>query len=89
MKASLSYASTQRGGPEIVLLDEVHEALDHHFRTAVDDDIAGVLAAGGIVVAAGHDHALLERLCTRALLLEAGRIVADGPFREVQELYLG
>ena len=48
-----------------------------------------ILRAGGIVVAAGHDHDLLRRLCERALLLRNGRVLADGPFDEVQETYLG
>jgi ABC-type polysaccharide/polyol phosphate transport system ATPase subunit len=47
-----------------------------------------VLQAGGIVVAAGHDHAELERLCDRAVLLRGGGIAADGPFAEVLSGYL-
>ncbi len=89
MKARLSFAATHHGGTEVVLLDEVHEALDHRYRAALAVAVDAVRAAGGIVVAAGHDHALLERLCSRALLLEAGRVVVDGPFRDVQRRYLG
>jgi ABC-type polysaccharide/polyol phosphate transport system ATPase subunit len=39
-------------------------------------------------VAAGHDHPLLDRICTRARWIDGGRIVADGPFAELQERYL-
>jgi len=74
--------------PEILLLDEVHEALDHEYRELVERHTLSLLDRGGIVVAAGHDHPLLARLCTRALLLEGGRIVADGPFADVQRAYL-
>ena len=41
------------------------------------------------MIAAGHDHALLESLCARALLLDHGSVRADGAFAEVQQLYLG
>ena len=44
--------------------------------------------AGGIVMAAGHDHEMLERFCGRALWLERGAVRADGPFEEVRSAYL-
>jgi ABC-type polysaccharide/polyol phosphate transport system ATPase subunit len=89
MRARLGFAVAEQIEPSILLLDEVHEALDHEFRAVVALRAADVLERGGIVVAAGHDHPLLERLCDRALLLEQGRIAHDGPFTEVQEAYLG
>jgi ABC-type polysaccharide/polyol phosphate transport system ATPase subunit len=67
----------------------VHEALDHEFRTVVEERAEELVRNGGIVVAAGHDHPMLERLCGRALLLEDGRVARDGPFDEVQAAYLG
>lgn len=89
MRARLSFAVSERSDPQILLLDEVHEALDHEFRDLVSGVAHELLERGGIVVATGHDLPLLERLCDRALLLENGRIRADGPFAEVQALYLG
>ena len=47
-----------------------------------------ILSRGGIVVAAGHDHPLLETFCDRALWMEGGSIVRDGPFEEVRSDYL-
>jgi homopolymeric O-antigen transport system ATP-binding protein len=89
MRARLGLAVIERTEPSILLLDEVHEALDHEFRDHVEAYGHDLLAAGGIVVATGHDHPMLERLCTRALLLEDGHLVADGKFTEVQRRYLG
>ena len=53
------------------------------FLQAVPDDPVeerahDILRNGGIVVAAGHDHVLLERLCGRAVLLRDGALEADG-----------
>ncbi|MFN8223322.1 MAG: hypothetical protein U0R50_08790 [Gaiellales bacterium] len=48
----------------------------------------GLVDAGGIVVAAGHDHPLLESICSRAVLIRDGTIADDGPFGEVQTRYL-
>jgi ABC-type polysaccharide/polyol phosphate transport system ATPase subunit len=88
MAARLGFAVVEQTGPEVLLLDEVHEALDHEFRATVEDRARRVLGDGGIVIAAGHDHAELERLCDRAVLLENGAIAADGPFGEVLSGYL-
>jgi teichoic acid transport system ATP-binding protein len=70
-----------------LLLDEVHEALDHEYRALVQERAREILAEGGIV-AAGHDHPLLEQLSSRALWLDKGSIVADGPFETVRSAYL-
>jgi ABC-type polysaccharide/polyol phosphate transport system ATPase subunit len=88
MRARLSLAVGYQVEPEILLLDEVHEALDHEFRAILEERAREILDRGGIVIAAGHDHTMLERLCSRGLWLSAGSVFADGPFREVQQAYL-
>jgi ABC-type polysaccharide/polyol phosphate transport system ATPase subunit len=89
MRARLGFASVECARPEILVLDEVHEAVDHGFRRVLADHARALLDRGGIVMAAGHDHELLGRLCERALLLDAGRVAVDGPFERVRESYLG
>ena len=89
MRARLGFAVADQIAPNILLLDEVHEAIDHDSRTIVEDRAQSILREGGIVMAAGHDHTLLERLCGRALLLRGGEVVEDGDFGEVRNNYLG
>ena len=89
MRARLGLAVIEQTRPQVLLLDEIHEALDHEFRDHVAEYAQRLVDDGGIVVATGHDHPMLQRLGTRALLLEHGRVVADGGFRDVQEQYLG
>jgi ABC-type polysaccharide/polyol phosphate transport system ATPase subunit len=88
MRARLGLAVIEQTYPTVLLLDEVHEALDHQFRDHAETYAHELLAAGGVVVATGHDHPMLERLCTRALMLERGRLVGDGGFGAVQRSYL-
>jgi lipopolysaccharide transport system ATP-binding protein len=88
MQARLGFTVAERADPEILLLDEVHEAVDHDFRLVVEERARSLITGGGIVVATGHDHHLLERFCSRALLLDGARILEDGPFAEVQRSYL-
>ena len=87
MRARLGFATMQRANPEILLLDEVHQALDQDFRSTLEGTCRRLLADGGIVVAAGHDHAALSELCQRAILLRDGRVEDDGPFDEVIGAY--
>jgi ABC-2 type transport system ATP-binding protein len=89
MRARLGFAVISNVDPQILLLDEVHEALDHEFRLVVERRARSILEAGGIVVAAGHDHPMLERLCNRALLMHSGSVHDDGTFADVQRSYLG
>ena len=88
MRARLGFAVVDRLQPRVLLLDEVHEALDHEFRQIVAERSHEQLRDGGIVVAAGHDHPLLATFCDRALWLVDGKIAADGPFEDVRRAYL-
>jgi ABC-2 type transport system ATP-binding protein len=87
MRARLAFSVIAESGAEILLLDEVHEAIDHDFRSEVHALTREILAAGGIVVAAGHDHAILAETCTRGVWLEDGGVRADGAFDAVQREY--
>jgi ABC-type polysaccharide/polyol phosphate transport system ATPase subunit len=88
MRARLGIAVAEETDPEILILDEVHEALDHEFRHFLQERARAILDAGGIVVAAGHDHPMLASLCSHALWLDKGTVRKHGPFDEVQPQYL-
>ena len=88
MKARLGVATAWETKPQILLLDEVHEALDQEFREEIASYARSLTADGGIVVAAGQDLALLGKLCQRGVFLRSGKVRADGPFEEVEGAYL-
>lgn len=87
MRARLGFAVAASSDPQILLMDEVHEAVDQRYRTMIQSRAREVREAGGIVIAAGHDHSVLERMCDRAILFREGRVEADGPFHEVRAVY--
>jgi ABC-type polysaccharide/polyol phosphate transport system ATPase subunit len=88
MRARLGIAVAEERDPQILVLDEVHEALDHEFRHFLQERARAILDAGGIVVAAGHDHGMLASLCSHALWLDGGTLREHGAFDEVQPRYL-
>jgi cobalt/nickel transport system ATP-binding protein len=66
--------------PEILVLDEPSAALDPRNRRRLIELLREI---GGTQLIATHDLDLAWELCERAVLLAAGRIVADAPARTV------
>lgn len=63
----------------IVLADEPVARLDPFHQLQIMDLLRQHARDGHLVVAVLHDLALAARYCDRLLLLDAGRLVADGP----------
>lgn len=66
--------------PDVLALDEPTNDLDPRARQALLK-VLGRLSAALLV--ATHDLEFVLALCDRAVLLDAGRVVADGPAREI------
>ncbi len=88
MRARLGFAVAECSEPSVLLLDEVHEALDQEFRARLAKRALEIAARGGVVVAAGHDHPVLERFCHRAIWLRDGTIHSDAGYDQVVADYL-
>ncbi len=89
MATKLAFAVAFQETPEILLLDEAMAAGDIFFQHKCDQRIREIVASGSTVVMATHSMAAIDELCTDAILLERGRIVADGPAGSVAERYRG
>ena len=66
------------GRPEVVFLDELTQNLDPMARRHTWDVVRQVRDAGTTVVLVTHDVEEAERLCDRIVVMDHGRIVADG-----------
>ncbi|MBN8943657.1 MAG: ABC transporter ATP-binding protein [Rhizobiales bacterium] len=64
---------------EVVLADEPTAALDPAQQLGVLALLRQLAAAGGIVVAVLHDLTLAARFADRVAVMDAGRLVAEGP----------
>jgi cobalt/nickel transport system ATP-binding protein len=66
--------------PKILLLDEPSIFLDPRGRR----DLLGLLGGlAGAKIVAAHDLAFIRALCSRVVVLDGGRLVADGPANEI------
>lgn len=83
MRKKLAFACAVLHGPRLLFLDEPFEGLDPAVARTLLDCLARMREAGVTVVMTSHQLSLAERLCTRVLLLDAGRLVLDGPAAEL------
>ncbi|MCS6853969.1 MAG: heme ABC transporter ATP-binding protein [Elioraea sp.] len=68
-----------------LFLDEPTSNLDLAHAYAILDVAFHRAREGGVVVAVLHDLSLAARFCDRVVIMERGRVVADGPPAEVLE----
>jgi iron complex transport system ATP-binding protein len=82
-KARTTFARILAQEPGLLLLDEPTAALDIRHQEAVLEEVRRRAALGAAVVVALHDLSLAAAHADRLLLLDDGRVRADGPPREV------
>ena len=70
-------------GAPVLLVDEPMASLDPYHVLEIMRLLRRVAERGGLVIAVMHDLGLVTRFCDRAILLNAGRVVADGTPRAV------
>jgi len=75
-KRRLCLAGALACRPGLLLLDEPSSGLDPRGRRELGELLSGLAAT---LVVASHDLAFVEKLCPRAIVLDAGAVVADGP----------
>jgi ABC-2 type transport system ATP-binding protein len=88
MRARLGFAIATAVDPDILLLDEVLATGDANFRAKSKARVIELVRAAKAVVLVTHDMEWVREYCNRAVLLEKGRIVLEGPPEEVVELHL-
>jgi cobalt/nickel transport system ATP-binding protein len=67
--------------PSILVFDEPTSSLDPRARRQLIDVLRGLTSTARLF--ATHDLALVAETCSRTLVIDSGRIVADGPTRTV------
>jgi ABC-type polysaccharide/polyol phosphate transport system ATPase subunit len=87
MQVRLGFAVAASLDPDVLLVDEVLAVGDEVFQKKCLGRIAAFQRAGKTIVFVSHSLDLVRRLCTRALWLEDGCLVADGAPQEVAERY--
>ncbi|HEX6788613.1 MAG TPA: ABC transporter ATP-binding protein [Gaiellaceae bacterium] len=88
MSVRLAFAVAAHLEPEILLVDEVLAVGDASFQRKSLGKMNEVAGEGKTVIFVSHNLAIIQALCRRAVLLNRGEVVADGPVGDVIDQYL-
>ncbi|MGH9094468.1 MAG: ABC transporter ATP-binding protein [Acidimicrobiales bacterium] len=76
---------TLAGGPKLLLLDEPAAGLDDTETALLAELLVAVRSSGVTLLVVEHNVNLVMRLCEQVVVLDAGKVIADGPPRQVQQ----
>lgn len=89
MHMRLAFAVSTMIRPEILLMDEWLSVGDLNFQKKAEQRLNDLIKRSSILVIASHSRQLIEKCCTRAILLENGHIRMDGRAKDVCAFYFG
>jgi len=85
MRLAFSIATARR--PEILIVDEALSVGDAYFQHKSFDRIRQFTRQGTTLLLVSHDKQAIQSICTRAILLDAGRIAMQGEPDQVMDFY--
>jgi len=87
MVARLGFAIAINVEPEILIADEILGVGDYKFQEKCQEHMTKMIENGTTVLLVSHNIESIKELCSRAVLLDRGKITALGSAAEVCEIY--
>jgi lipopolysaccharide transport system ATP-binding protein len=87
MYVRLAFAVAAHLETEIVVVDEVLAVGDAEFQKKCLGKMGDVAQSGRTVLFVSHNMAVVQRLCTRGILLDRGAVVTSGPIGNIAARY--
>jgi ABC-type polysaccharide/polyol phosphate transport system ATPase subunit len=87
MYMRLAFAIAVNVDPDILVIDEVLAVGDAPFQRKCFEQIKRFRKEGKTILLVTHDLSAVRDLCDRAIWLQKGKLMADGPPEKVIELY--
>ena len=88
MYVRLAFSVAAHLEPEILIVDEVLAVGDADFQKKCLGKMEGVAADGRTVIFVSHNLAAVSKLCSRSILLEQGKLIANASTQEVISQYM-
>lgn len=85
MRLAFSVATAVR--PEVLIVDEALSVGDAYFQHKSFNKIREFREQGTTLLIVSHDRGAIQSLCDRAILMERGFVIKDGPPEEVMDFY--
>ena len=89
MKMRIAFAASTQSVSNVMLLDEWLSVGDKYFKKKAEERLLMLIKEAKILVIASHSRRLIERLCNRVIVLEAGNIVMDTDVKTGCDYYFG
>jgi len=74
-------------GPGLLVLDEPFAGLDPEAVDSLSEILRAQAREGTAILFSSHQLELVERICQRVVILDAGRVLAAGTLRELRERF--
>ncbi|MDR1714078.1 MAG: ABC transporter ATP-binding protein [Coriobacteriales bacterium] len=87
MVARLGFAIATATDPEILIIDEILGVGDFRFQEKSEGRIAEMMASGATVLIVSHSIEQIRKLCQRAIWLDKGQLMLEGPADAVCDAY--
>lgn len=87
MKGRLAFSMGAFIEPDILIIDETLSVGDAFFSVKASKRMKEMTAQGRIVIVVSHALGIIDDICDRCLWLDQGRLIMDGPAREVTKAY--
>ncbi len=87
MYMRLAFSIAAEVDPDILLIDEIMAVGDAGFRQKCTERIDDFHSRGKTIVYVSHAMESVKKLCTRAILLHEGNMIADGTPDDIAEKY--
>jgi lipopolysaccharide transport system ATP-binding protein len=85
MRVAFAVATAHR--PDVLIIDEALSVGDAYFQHKSFNRIRAFREAGTTLIIFSHDRGAIQSLCSRAVLLERGKLIRDGHPEEVLDFY--
>jgi lipopolysaccharide transport system ATP-binding protein len=89
MYARLGFSVAAHVEPDLLIVDEVLSVGDYLFQQKCMDRMTEILTGGTTVLFVSHNLHAVSELCQRSILLEKGKMLANGPTDDVIRHYVG
>ena len=83
MKQKVLIASALMHRPDVLFLDEPLTGLDANAALVVKELLRGLAAQGRTIFFCSHVLEVVERICTRIVIIDKGKMIADGAAADI------
>lgn len=87
MKGRLAFSMGAFIEPDVLIIDETLSVGDAFFSDKAGKRMKEITAQGRIVIVVSHALGIIDEICDRCIWLDQGKLVMDGPAREVTKAY--